>query len=104
MLTSCTVSELQDQGLTDVELSSVELLTHRGSDAYEVYILGIAFADGQAGVVARIVKLADLDDNLAHAWELHAPPYDWARRHIAARLARDAVERITVDTGIGAAA
>src|SRR5947209_3172220 len=79
---STSVSELRVQGLTDVELSAVELLTHRVSETYEVYILGIALALGRAGVLARLVKLADLDDNLEHPWELHAPPYGWARRHI----------------------
>jgi (p)ppGpp synthase/HD superfamily hydrolase len=81
--TSTSVSELRAQGLTDLELSAVELLTHRASEAYDVYILRIAFARGAAGALARIVKLADLNDNLAHPWELHAPPYNWARRRIA---------------------
>src|SRR5207302_5664926 len=102
--TSTSVSELRAQGLTDVELSAVELLTHRASEAYDVYILRIAFARGEPGALARIVKLADLDDNLEHPWELHAPPYNWARRHIATSLGEDATELATVGTRFGTAA
>jgi hypothetical protein len=91
--TSTSLSELRAQGLTDLELSAVELLTHRAPEAYDVYILRIAFARGEAGALARIVKLADLNDNLGHPWELHAPPYSWARRHIAISLGEDATRR-----------
>jgi hypothetical protein len=45
----------------------------------------IAEAPGPAGRLARIVKLADLDDHLAHASiPPDAPPYAWARKHLLA--------------------
>jgi hypothetical protein len=36
------------------------------------------------GRIARVVKLADLDDHLGHPDPPDgAPPYGWARRHVA---------------------
>lgn len=84
-----SVTELSDQGLTLVELEALELLTHRKGVPYEQYVLRIAFAKGPAGRLARIVKLADLDDHLAHESVVGAPPYGWARRQIAIGAARD---------------
>ena len=44
-----------------------------------------AEAPGAAGRLARIVKIADLDDHLAHATiPSDAPPYAWARKHLLA--------------------
>jgi hypothetical protein len=51
-------------------------------------VLRVAFACGEAGRLARIVKLADLDDHIVHAWVPGRPPYEWARRHVAAAAAR----------------
>jgi hypothetical protein len=68
-----------------VELEALELLTHAPGEPYEVYVRRIAEAPGPAGRIARIVKLADLDDHLAHATiPLDAPPYAWARNHLLA--------------------
>ena len=52
------------------------------------HILGIAYARGPAGRLARLVKLADLDDHLARPWAAGDPPYAWARRHVAVGSAR----------------
>ena len=76
---------LRDRGLTSVELDALELLTHVPGEPYEAYVRRIAQAPGPAGRLARIVKLADLDDHLAHATiPSDAPPYAWARKHLLA--------------------
>ena len=75
--------ELCAAGLTSVELAALELLTHAPSELYEVYVLRIAHAPGEEGRLARCVKLADLDDHLAHdRIPRSAPAYAWARGHI----------------------
>jgi hypothetical protein len=78
-----TVAELCEQGLTPVELAALRLLTRAPGESYELHALRIAFAGRAAGRLARMVKLADLDDHIAQEWVLGAPPYEWARRHIA---------------------
>jgi hypothetical protein len=81
--TSTGVDELRAQGLTPLEQTALELLTRAPGESYELYALRIAWAGGEAGAIARTVKLADLDDHLAHTASPHgAPPYGWARRHI----------------------
>jgi hypothetical protein len=76
--------ELALQGLSDVELAALELLTRVPSELYELYALRIAHAPGEEGRLARQVKLADLDDHLVHRHAPDgAPPYAWARRHIS---------------------
>jgi hypothetical protein len=85
-----TASELCSQGLTPVELAALELLTRKTVESYELYILRIAYARGAAGRLARVVKLADLDDHIARPWVVGDPPYAWARRHIAVGCARAA--------------
>jgi hypothetical protein len=68
-------------GLTGIEVQALELLTHAPGDSYEAYVERIAEAPGPAGQLARIVKLADLNDHLAHpAIPADAPPYAWARK------------------------
>jgi hypothetical protein len=70
---------------TPVELYALELLTHAPGEPYEVYVRRIAQAPGPAGRLARIVKLADLTDQLAHATiPSDAPPYAWARKQLLA--------------------
>jgi len=82
-------AELCAEGLSDVELAALELLTRTPAELYELYVLRIAHAPGAEGRLARAVKLADLEDHLAHAHIPHtAPPYAWARRHIAAARSR----------------
>jgi (p)ppGpp synthase/HD superfamily hydrolase len=79
-----SAESLRVAGLSAEEVAAVELLTRDGRESYETHALGLAFAAGAAGHLARVVKLADLDDHLAHvAPGLDAPPYAWARRHIA---------------------
>jgi hypothetical protein len=83
-----TTAELRRHGLTRVELAALELLTRQAGESYEMYVLRIAYAPGAAGRLARMVKLADLDDHLARPWDPGDPPYAWARRHIAVGMAR----------------
>ena len=85
-----TTGELRGQGLTPLELAALDLLTLRDGESYELYILRIAYARGAAGRLARVVKLADLDDHIARPWVTGDPPYAWARRHIAVGCARAA--------------
>jgi len=81
--TDVAPAELRAAGLTAVELAALELLTRVPTEVYELYVLRIAHAPGEEGRLARCVKLADLDDHLAHEEiPLTAPPYAWARRHI----------------------
>jgi hypothetical protein len=82
---------LRAAGLTEVEAEALELLTQADGESYELYALRIAHAPGAAGRLARAVKRADLDDHLgrpAGARDSAAPPYAWARRHIAIAQAR----------------
>jgi hypothetical protein len=87
LLELCPTSDrqLRDKGLTSIELQALELLTHVPGEPYEVYVRRITEAPGPAGRLARIVKLADLDDHLAHATiPPDAPPYGWARKRLLA--------------------
>ena len=98
---------LRGQGLTDVELEALELLTHAAGEPYEVCIRRIADARGPAGALARIVKLADLEDHLAHAAiPSDAPPYTWARTQLLSARDRavQATPRIHPNTSTGGAA
>jgi hypothetical protein len=78
-----TAAELCDQGLTPVELAALRLLTRAPGESYELHVLRIAYAGRAEGRLARLVQLADLDDHIAQEWMPGAPPYEWARRHIA---------------------
>ena len=83
--TPTSYERLRAEGLSEVEAEALELLTRTGGESYELYALRIAHAPGPAGRIARAVKVADLDDHLDSAGALRpgAPPYAWARRHIA---------------------
>jgi hypothetical protein len=75
--------QLRGKGLTRTEREALELLTHAPDEPYEVYVRRIADAPGPAGRLARIVKLADLEDHLAHpSIPANAPPYGWARQQL----------------------
>jgi hypothetical protein len=79
-LTPVGRTELRARGLTPVEGKALELLTRARHEPYRSYVLRIAAAPGAAGWIARMVKLADLDDHLAHnPIPSGAPPYAWAR-------------------------
>lgn len=77
------VDELRAQGLTAVERDALGLLTRSEAESYELYALQIAHAPGPAGDLARLVKLADLDDHMHRTALDGDPPYAWAYRHIA---------------------
>jgi hypothetical protein len=82
--TGTSIDALSGDGLTQLEAEALALLTRRDGEAYETYVLRVAFAPGEEGRLARTVKRADLDDHIAHAERgFGAPPYAWARRHIA---------------------
>jgi (p)ppGpp synthase/HD superfamily hydrolase len=84
-LTQVDRTQLRARGLTEVEDLALKLLTRRKHEAYDTYVVRIADAPGSAGRIARMVKLADLDDHLAHSRiPADAPPYAWARRRILA--------------------
>jgi hypothetical protein len=85
-----TMSELHARGLTPLEEEALVLLTREPGESYELHALRIAWAPGEAGAVARVVTLANLDDHLAHEWSDGFPPYGWARRHIAGAGERQA--------------
>jgi hypothetical protein len=73
--------ELRARGLTSVELAALELLTRDATGPYRTHIRRIADAPGEHGRIARMVKLADLEDHLSHPLlPSGAPPYAWARR------------------------
>jgi hypothetical protein len=83
------VQSLVKDGLDATELESLELLTRAPHESCEAHALRIAYARGRAGEIARMVKLADLADHLDHAaMPSDAPPYGWARRHVAVGQSR----------------
>ena len=80
-LTPLRRETLREYGLTTVDDLTLELLTRASAEPYERYIRRITRAPGRPGDLARMVKLADLDDHLSHArMPPGAPPYLWARR------------------------
>jgi hypothetical protein len=85
-LTPLDRETLRAQGLTAIEEVTLELLTRAPTQLYEEYISRIVHAPGRAGELARMVKLADLDDHLGHTQiPSGAPPYAWARRFVQER-------------------
>jgi hypothetical protein len=89
--TSISEEELLAQGVSDDELRALRLLTRtvgRGSDAgYMAHVGMIARATGPAGVLARTVKISDLNDRLAHPGSGAngtRPPYERALQLILA--------------------
>jgi hypothetical protein len=86
-----SIHELEAQGVTQLELAAVRLLTRGPAESFEAHALRIAYAKGSAGRLARAVKLADIEDHLAHDQEPFSTlPYGWARRHIVTSQARTA--------------
>ncbi len=90
-LTSVDLRELVSRGLTADERAALMLLTRRAGEPYEAYVRRIACARDDGGRIAQAVKIADLDDHLAHSQiPSGAPPYAWARRwmleHAGARV------------------
>jgi hypothetical protein len=78
---------LRGHRLTATEGRALRLLTRSPHETYRGYVLRIASARGRAGAIARVVKLADLDDHLAHGRPPPgAPPYAWARGRVLERM------------------
>ena len=67
--TDTDVEELTAAGLSQAVIDAVVALTHRPEQTYEQYIEVVA----QNGL-ARVVKLADLADNLANSRQLPSTP------------------------------
>ncbi|HEY2600273.1 MAG TPA: hypothetical protein VGI67_01865 [Thermoleophilaceae bacterium] len=89
--TDIPLADLEGSGLSQVELGALRLLTRRPGESFEAHTLRIAHANGPDGRLARIVKLADIDDHVAHDREpFSTKPYGWARRHISVSLGRAA--------------
>ena len=77
--------ELRALALSDDERSVLALLTRRPEEPYSGYVMGIARAPGTVGALARVIKLADLEDHLRHRQvAAGAPCYAWARDKITA--------------------
>jgi hypothetical protein len=100
--TDVTISDLRARGVSPVELSALVFLTRPKGDDYRAYVQRIADAPGQAGALARVVKLADLEDHLVnpHAGSPSAPPYAWARRAILVAHADASVSATNADYAI----
>jgi hypothetical protein len=79
--TGTSRGELVALGVDPVELDAIRLLTRGAAETFEAHALRIAYAKGDAGRLAREVKLADIDDHIAR--DRSSRPYQWARHHIA---------------------
>jgi hypothetical protein len=80
--TETAVAALTSRGLTPRELGALRLLTREPGESYELHVLRIAHAPGDAGTLAREVKLADLADHVGRRYLPGDPPYAWAQRHV----------------------
>jgi hypothetical protein len=67
--TDLTIDDLVDADYATDVVAAIECLTRRGDETYEDYIDRVAGND-----VARRVKIADLDDNLANSRRLPDSP------------------------------
>ena len=95
--TSVSEEELLIEGVSDDELRALRLLTRtvgRTSESgYLAHITLIARAGGPAGVLARAVKVPDLEDRLRHTGPGLGgarPPYERALRLLLADAAAPA--------------
>ena len=83
--TDASLADLESAGVTPVELQAVQILTRHRDESFEAHARRIACARGPAGRLARMVKLADIDDHLSREGRIPARrPYGWARSHIKA--------------------
>jgi len=100
--TGTTIDQLRGQGMSPAELSALALLTRTEADDYRAYVQRIADAPGQPGSLARVVKLADLEDHLVAppVGSPSTPPYAWARRAILLAHADASVSAANVDYAI----
>ena len=84
-----SLESLQAQGLGAVEAEAVDLLTRRDEEDYADFIERIATASVESGRLARLVKVADVNDNLGRMTdELRAKRPDLVARY------RRALERL----------
>ncbi|HET6548109.1 MAG TPA: hypothetical protein VFG79_06635, partial [Solirubrobacter sp.] len=101
--TTVSEQELLADGLTSDQLRALRLLSRSVDARIDEYYLAhlelIARAGGRSGMLARRVKLADLEDRLAHPYlrrDGWSPPYAaglWRLRAASAELDRPA-ERV----------
>lgn len=86
--------ELYELGLTDEEWAVLMLLTRQPRESYAAYVMRIARADGRCGRIARVIKVADLDDHLRRRRSgAQFPNYAWARaRILASQRARGEID------------
>jgi hypothetical protein len=96
--TSVSEEKLLAYGASDDELRALRLLTRtlggNSESGYMAHVKMIARANGPAGVLARTVKVADLEDRLRHpgpGMGGSRPPYERALRLI---LAAEAAQRL----------
>jgi len=101
--TSVSEEKLLACGASDDELRALRLLTRTlgasSESGYLAHVTMIARADGPAGVLARAVKVSDLNDRLRHpGLQINGsrPPYERALRLI---LAAEAAQRLPVPGG-----
>ncbi|HET6547394.1 MAG TPA: hypothetical protein VFG79_02980 [Solirubrobacter sp.] len=98
--TEVSEHELLAQGLTGDQLRALRLLSRNVDSRIDEYYLAhlelIARADGRSGRLARRVKIADLEDRIAHPYRRRdgwSPPYAaglWRLRAASAELDRPA--------------
>src|SRR6476660_7415137 len=72
--TDTRLDELSLLGLTETEREVLGLLTRRHGESFVRHTLRIGAADGPAGASAHTIKLADLDDHIAHARSATSDP------------------------------
>jgi hypothetical protein len=81
--------ELLANGLTSIESAALALLSRAPGESYKLHVLRIVHARGPEGRLARMVKLAELEDHLLEGgYEPGDPPYAWARQQILAGRSR----------------
>lgn len=76
--------DLMVAGLPDVVCRAVVYLTHLDCDTYQKYLDDIKTCPGEAGRLARRVKLADLADNLDPRRWFEGKPESWDEKYKAA--------------------
>ena len=62
-----SAEDLRREGVPEIVVEAVSILTKSEDDAYTAYIERVASAPGVAGDLARRIKVADLRDNLARS-------------------------------------
>ena len=101
--TSVSEEKLLAYGASDDELRALRLLTRSlggsSESGYLAHVTMIARAHGPAGVLARAVKVSDLEDRLRHPVRGTGgsrPPYE---RALALILAAEAAQRLPAPDG-----